>query len=472
MQSKPQSKSQSKQYSSMLRRFSDGRSSRLKYYDFGNPAEAANPAVSAQKGKLTIGKRIRRRLLVSDNIYYIDLLNAVLSVASTLLYISETFFREYHYYFDKIDLFMCILFGADYFFQLLIAPSKFDQVFSFDSIVDVVTIVPIFFTYGAPVLYTYHVQYYILFIEMIRVARLLRLLRVRRLIDHIDIETKREILKIFIWSLTIVQVTAELFRIVENIYLEKNWEPPLDFTDAFYFIVVTLTTVGYGDISPSSPLGRILIVIFILTEIYLVPKTVNNLIKLFAKKTIYERNIFKPTRDQKHVIISGDFDDNGILGFLQELFHEDHGNLNIAAVILQNRAPSKKLVEMLNAYSYNVEYLTGDPLHEKDLQRAAAVTSSAVFLLANNYSDDPENVDTTTILRALSIKNYVQAEGKDVKVLLQLIKTESMAHLKISYSKLLMSSINDHQICIGKIKMSLVAKSCLCPGIVSLFFLG
>ena len=55
--------------------------------------------------------------------------------------------------------------------------------------------------------------------------------------------------------------------------------------DAFYFSIVTMTTVGFGDVTPISEIGRLLTVLMIFTGIALIPWQVGDLIKRLVKNT-------------------------------------------------------------------------------------------------------------------------------------------------------------------------------------------
>ena len=115
-------------------------------------------------------------------------------------------------------------------------------------------------------------------------------------------------------------------------------------------------------------------------------------------------------------------------------------------------------------YSFALTYLDGNVMNEKDLARASAQTAKTVFVLTNKLTRSPDEEDASTILRALSVKRYVQQKAHiDIQTCLQLILPES--------KKLYMSTAENASrvgvnqiVCIDEIKMNLLAKSCLCPG--------
>lgn len=59
--------------------------------------------------------------------------------------------------------------------------------------------------------------------------------------------------------------------------------------DALYLIVISLSTVGYGDIVPKSALGRVVIMILIVGAIIIIPQELAKLIKIFSSSRMYRR---------------------------------------------------------------------------------------------------------------------------------------------------------------------------------------
>lgn len=106
-----------------------------------------------------------------------------------------------------------------------------------------------------------------------------------------------------------------------------------------YYVVVSISTVGYGDISPGTTLGRFAAMFIICFAIIFVPQQTNELIEKMGILSVYARRIYTPRHNTKHVVICGDLRTTFLREFFSELFHEDHENMNLNAVILQPGKP-------------------------------------------------------------------------------------------------------------------------------------
>lgn len=85
-----------------------------------------------------------------------------------------------------------------------------------------------------------------------------------------------------VWLLLLQVVAVIFYRI------EEGWS----WLDCFYFSVVTISTVGYGDLSPTTPLSKIFTMIYILMGI--------SVFVSFASMLAHERTKIHQQRAQKH----------------------------------------------------------------------------------------------------------------------------------------------------------------------------
>lgn len=173
---------------------------------------------------------------------------------------------------DVIDRLIGVIFVTEYILRFLCADNPIKFFFRPFSILDLIAILPF-------VLRLTNIQY-------IRMFRWFRILRVIRFIDlkiyflRISSEDGVIFARILFTLFTIIFVYSGLIYQVEH---PVNTEAFETFLDAFYFSVVTMTTVGFGDVTPISEVGRLLTVLMILTGIAVIPWQLGDLIKQLLK---------------------------------------------------------------------------------------------------------------------------------------------------------------------------------------------
>ncbi|MFJ4196590.1 ion transporter [Pseudomonas sp. NPDC089534] len=146
-----------------------------------------------------------------------------------------------------------VIFLGEYLLRLYCSPRPLRYAFSFYGLVDLLAIVP-----GILALYYADAQYLLI----IRVIRMLRIFRVLKLGNYLSQAhylldalrgSKQKILVFLLTVCTLVTVFGTLMYVVEG--------PERGFTSipkSIYWAIVTLTTVGYGDIVPKTPLGQVI----------------------------------------------------------------------------------------------------------------------------------------------------------------------------------------------------------------------
>lgn len=153
----------------------------------------------------------------------------------------------------NIEWFFTILFTIEYIFRLISVGRPAKYATSFFGIVDLVSIVPTYLSLFLP-----GSQFFV----VIRIIRVLRIFRVLKFVQYLEesrllldaLRASRKKITVFLFAvLTLVVILGSIMYIIEG---EAN-----GFTSiprSVYWAIVTLTTVGYGDISPNTFPGRLL----------------------------------------------------------------------------------------------------------------------------------------------------------------------------------------------------------------------
>lgn len=116
-----------------------------------------------------------------------------------------------------------------------------------------------------------------------------------------------------------------MFMVIEN-FNPTNGNYPYHFRITFYYIFVTLSTVGYGDFYPITAAGRLFVVfIIVYVIVYLIPTHTAELLRLMGLKSFYARTFYKSNNEIEHIVITGEVVIQALKNFSEELFHPDHG---------------------------------------------------------------------------------------------------------------------------------------------------
>ena len=232
-------------------------------------------------------------------------------------------------------------------------------------------------------------------------------------------------------------------------------------------MVVTISTVGYGDITPKTVLGQCMVMGIILFAIIVVPAQIADFGSALSEH--YKRG--RPyRRSDPHVVlvVPADMSAEDVATLLQELFHSHHTLRAYHVVLLSNggeehRQALLSYVRSTDLWS-QVSYIVGSPSSTAHLDKAAVAQAQAVLLLSAAHFESAQaeqEADEESLRRAISIKHHTPY----VPLIISLNSPRNRGH--VLWAQL--SSFSDVTcVCLNEFKMRLLATSAMAPGAVGL----
>jgi len=149
-----------------------------------------------------------------------------------------------------IELFSVIVFTSEYLLRIYVADSKPRFIFSFFGIIDLLAILPFYLSFGVDLRSLRALRF-------LRLFRVLKLVRYNRAMDHFTkaIKTAKEEILLFVFITLIL-----IYFSAVGIYYFENAAQPEHFSsifDSLWWSIITLTTVGYGDVYPITVGGKV-----------------------------------------------------------------------------------------------------------------------------------------------------------------------------------------------------------------------
>jgi voltage-gated potassium channel len=176
----------------------------------------------------------------------------VLSVVIVVLDSVNSFQVKYGNFLYAAEWFFTILFSIEYILRLISVRRPWKYALSFFGIIDILSILPTYASFFIPGVH---------YLLTVRILRLLRIFRVLKLTEYIsEAQTLQKALyasarKIGVFILTVLTLVTVIGSLIYVIEGEENGFK--DIPTSIYWAIVTLTTVGYGDISPKTGLGQL-----------------------------------------------------------------------------------------------------------------------------------------------------------------------------------------------------------------------
>ncbi|XP_076288743.1 slowpoke 2 isoform X5 [Lasioglossum baleicum] len=227
----------------------------------------------------------------------------------------------------------------------------------------------------------------------------------------------------------------------------------LNLFQSTYYVVVTFSTVGYGDFVPDIWPSQLYMVIMICVALIVLPTQFEQLAFTWMERQKLGGSYSSHrAQSEKHVVVCcTTLQADTIMDFLNEFYA--HPLLQDYYVVLLSPMEldtTMRMILQVPIWAQRVIYIQGSCLKDNDLIRARMNEAEACFVLAARNYQDKTAADEHTILRSWAVKDF----APNVPQYVQIYRPENKLHVKFA----------EHVVCEDEFKYALLANNCTCPG--------
>jgi voltage-gated potassium channel len=204
----------------------------------------------------------------------------LLSVLTVILESIPSLGQDYPLVFNRIEWLFTILFTVEYILRIGISPKPFGYIFSFWGIIDLLAAIPMYFSLIFP-----GIQF-IFVIRLLRFLRVFRILKIARFTNEARVLS--EALKSSLYKITIFLTTILILVLLLGTLMyvvEGKQQGFSSIPQSIYWAIVTITTVGYGDLVPQTMMGKFISSVIMITGYAIIAVPTGIVTSEMAKKS-------------------------------------------------------------------------------------------------------------------------------------------------------------------------------------------
>ena len=205
----------------------------------------------------------------------------LLSVLTVILESIPELGRQYNMFFNRLEWIFTLLFTLEYILRIAISPKPFRYVFSFWGIIDFLAAIPMYFSLIFPGLQ------FVLVIRFLRFFRVFRILKIARFTNEARVLSdalRASAYKIAIFLTTILVLVLLLGTLMYVV--EGQQQGFSSIPQSIYWAIVTITTVGYGDLVPHTVMGKFIASVMMITGYAIIAVPTGIVTSEMAKRNI------------------------------------------------------------------------------------------------------------------------------------------------------------------------------------------
>jgi len=191
--------------------------------------------------------------------------------------------------------------------------------------------------------------------------------------------------------------------------------------EAFWWLIVTVATVGYGDFTPVTTTGRIIASVLIVIGVSMIPFVAAQGASYLVTRRLREERGLEKIKDKDHTVICGC---NEHIDTIMEgiMAREEHPE-----IILVNSLASEKMNEVLLKYrSIKPKFVHGDFTNESVLDLANVKQAATVIILSDTVQGEIGSADERAVLGTLAVK----AMNPRARVCVEVTEPKAAPHVR------------------------------------------
>ncbi|KAI8145288.1 calcium-activated BK potassium channel alpha subunit-domain-containing protein [Fennellomyces sp. T-0311] len=238
------------------------------------------------------------------------------------------------------------------------------------------------------------------------------------------------------------------FQYCEATFVNINYS----IIDSLYFVMVTLSTVGYGDITAQTEASRVVVMLIIVTSLAVLPGLISDVLATVRKRNDGGGQVSHGVLP--FILIIGAFRPEQVSEILDGFLNRENAESHLNVVFLDVNKPAEdlKLMERNSMWGHRIQFLHGSVLNDKTLQRARARYAKAIFTISDQNAQNSAEEDERNTVRLWSL--YCYTVSHEVP-----IYTYNLSPTTAIYQK-----VAKEIICVQEFKQYLLAMNCRCRG--------
>lgn len=195
------------------------------------------------------------------------------------------------------------------------------------------------------------------------------------------------------------------------------------FGSTLYWMIVTTTTTGYGDLTPHTGLGRFFAVIVMILGIFFMSSITATIASRFVERRLLEGKGMKEVNLRGHILVCG-WNHNGV-AVLEGIYQESEEDVKLVLVAELDEEKAQELVYKFR--EQDLKFVKGDFAQESVLERASVRSARDMVVMADgSFESGFHRCDERALLAVLTARSL----NPSIRITVELVNPENLSHLK------------------------------------------